>query len=136
MSRLDLNELLEALVARAGYLLEAPHGLIYLVEPGAGVLERKVGVGFFGQDPGFQVKPGEGLAGKVWQTGQPLIIDDYDTWPGRLADFEYGVIGALMEVPLIRSVSASTGALGSQVIGVIGLAHAATGPLARLKLNC
>ncbi|HEY3232587.1 MAG TPA: response regulator [Roseiflexaceae bacterium] len=123
MSRLDLNELLEALVVRAGHLLEAPHGLIYLVEPESGVLERKVGAGIFSQELGFQVKPGEGLAGRVWQSGQPLIVDDYDTWSGRLADFEYGVIGALIEVPLIQSVSASVDAPGSQVVGVIGMAY-------------
>jgi len=121
MSRLDLNELLEALVTRAAHLLEAPHGLIYLVEPGSGVLERKVGMGVFSQELGFQIKPGEGLAGRVWQTGQPLIVDDYDTWLERLPDFEYGVIGALMEVPLTQT--GDTGATGSQVVGVIGMAY-------------
>jgi signal transduction histidine kinase/DNA-binding response OmpR family regulator len=121
MSRLDLNELLEALVTRAAHLLEAPHALIYLVEPGSGVLERKVGVGVFSQELGFQIKPGEGMAGRVWQTGQPLIVDDYDTWLERLPDFEYGVIGALMEVPLTQS--GATGAPGSQVVGVIGMAY-------------
>src|SRR6266545_3757525 len=121
MSRLDLNELLEALVTRAAHLLEAPHGLIYLVEPGSGVLERKVGLGVFSQELGFQIKPGEGLAGRVWQTGQPLLVDDYDTWLERLPDFEYGVIGALMEVPLTQS--GDTGAPGSQVVGVIGMAY-------------
>ena len=121
MSRLDLSELLEALVTRAGHLLEAPHGLVYLAEPGGEALERKVGVGVFSQELGFQVKPGEGLAGKVWQTGQPLVIDDYDAWPERRANFERGVIGALMEVPLTRSGDADTP--GPQVVGVIGMAY-------------
>lgn len=121
LSRLDLNELLESLVTRAGHLLGAPHGLIYLIEPEAGVLERKVGVGVFSQELGFQVKRGEGLAGRVWQTGRPLIIDDYDTWPGRLSDFGVGVIGALMGAPLTQSAGA--GAAGPQVVGVIGMAY-------------
>lgn len=121
LSRLDLNELLESLVTRAGHLLGAPHSMVYLVEPEAGVLERKVGVGVFSQALGYQVKPGEGLAGKVWQTGQPLVIDDYDTWPGRLPDFEMGVIGALVEVPLTRGIGAGTA--GPEVVGVIGMAY-------------
>ena len=44
ISRLDVNELLQALVARAGQLLNAPHGFIYLAEPGAADLECRVGV--------------------------------------------------------------------------------------------
>ncbi len=90
ISRLELNDLLEALISRAGQLLGASHGFIYLVEFDAilptqegAVLERKVGVGIFSQLIGFRLKPGEGLAGKVWQTGQPLVVDDYDTWPDR-----------------------------------------------------
>ena len=29
---------------------------------------------------------GEGLAGRVWQAGEPLVIEDYDAWDGRLDD--------------------------------------------------
>jgi GAF domain-containing protein/signal transduction histidine kinase len=121
LSRLDLNELLESLVTRAGHLLGAPHGLIYLVEPEAGILERKVGVGVFSQELGFQVKSGEGLAGRVWQSGQPLVIDDYDTWPGRLSDFGVGIIGAIMGAPLTQGVGTET--VSPEVVGVIGMAY-------------
>ncbi len=124
MSRLDLNDLLEALVTRAGQLVGTPHGYIYLIEPldpapsqaGSVVLERKVGVGVFSRQIGARLQPGEGLAGRVWQSGQPLIIDNYDAWQGRSSSFEYGAIRAAAGAPLKS---------GAQVVGVIGIAYGA-----------
>jgi len=138
ISRLDLNDLLTALVTRAGQLMGTPHGFIYLIEPfdaaqdrpfdsasldsardrqdrpEDAVLECKVGVGVFSRTIGLRLKSSEGLSGKVWQTGQPLVVDDYDAWSGRLSSFDYNVVRAVMGVPL-RS--------GSQVVGVIGTAY-------------
>jgi len=79
-------------------------------------IECKAGVGFFSQLSGFRLKPGEGLAGKVWQTGQMLVIDDYDAWPGRLPSAAYNVIRAAVGLPL---------KFGSQVVGAIGIAYGA-----------
>jgi signal transduction histidine kinase/sensor domain CHASE-containing protein len=122
ISHFDVNELLEALILRAGQLLGALHGYIYLAEadlsfePPELVIERKVGVGIFSRLIGDRLKPGEGLAGKVWQTGQPLVVNDYDAWPGRSPGFEYNIMRAVMGVPLKS---------GAQVIGVLGIAYSA-----------
>jgi len=114
MSRLDLNELLEALISRAGQLLDTPHGFIYLVNAEEGEFERKVGLGVFSQSLSFRLKLGEGLAGKVWQSGQPLVVDDYDVWPERSPNFGYQLIQAMIGVPLKS---------GAQVVGVLGMAY-------------
>ncbi|MEE8392143.1 MAG: GAF domain-containing protein, partial [Anaerolineae bacterium] len=125
ISRLNLGDLLEDLVSRAGQLVGTPHGFIYLVEPfepaqdqpedaAASVIECKVGVGILTEAIGFHLKPGEGLSGKIWQTGQPLVVDDYDVWSGRASDFDHSVIRAVMGAPLKS---------GSQVVGVIGMAY-------------
>jgi len=118
ITRLDLNDLFEALVTRAGQLLGTEHGYIYLVEPSSDgqqeELERKVGIGVFSGLMAQRLQPGEGLAGKVWQSGQPMVIDDYDTWPERSPNFPHNLIRAVMGVPL-RS--------GADVMGVIGIAH-------------
>ncbi len=47
ISHLDLNELLETLVIRAGQLVGTSHGFISLVESEEAALGRKVGVGVF-----------------------------------------------------------------------------------------
>ena len=115
ISRLDVTELLEALITRAGQLLNAPHGFILLLEPGQSEMECKVGVGVLSRAVGSRRKPGEGLPGRVWETGKPLVVADYDVWPGRTDILAPGVVRAMMGVPLKS---------GTQIVGVIGLAQA------------
>ena len=114
ISRLDVNELLEALVTRSGQLLNAPHGFIFLAAPGGAELECKVGVGAMSQLVGSRRKPGEGMVGRVWQSGEPLVVDDYNRWPGRLNDFLPFPLGAIMSIPLKSE---------GQILGAIGLAY-------------
>src|SRR5204862_1926056 len=78
INRPELNDLLEALITRAGQLLGTAHGYISLVTPDEKEIECKVCVGLPSIPIGERLKAGEGLAGKVWQTGQPLVVDDYD----------------------------------------------------------
>jgi PAS domain S-box-containing protein len=124
ISRLDLDELLATLVTRAGQLLGTQNGFIYLAEPGAKELELKVGIGPFGRTSPEHMKPGEGLAGRVWQSGQPLVIKDYDSWTGRSPSFEYNLLGSTVGVPLSRT--RPTAESGPQAAGMIGLAYDAT----------
>jgi PAS domain S-box-containing protein len=109
-----VKDLLQTLITRAGQLLNARHGFILLLEPGQTEMECKVGVGALSQAVGNRRKPGEGLPGRVWQTGQPLVVDHYDTWPGRSDILPPGVVRAMMGVPLKS---------GPEVVGVIGLAY-------------
>jgi signal transduction histidine kinase/putative methionine-R-sulfoxide reductase with GAF domain len=51
---------------------------------------------------GLVTKFGEGAAGLVAQSGQPLMIDHYHTWPGRLQlGDRQGPDGAVLSVPLV-----------------------------------
>jgi PAS domain S-box-containing protein len=113
MNHLDLTDLLETLVRRAGQLLGTPHGFIYLVTPDGTELERKVGLGVFDVDRVPHLKPGQGLSGIVWQTGQPLVVNDYGAWSGRPAIIGSDLVRAMAGIPL-RS--------GEQVAGVLSLA--------------
>ena len=114
IGRLDLQELLEDLVRRAGLLMNTSHGFVYIAEPGADEIEGRVGIGLFNRSVGKSLKAGDGLVGTVWQTGQPMVINDYDHWSGRVKDFEYNQISSLAGVPLTS---------GTQVVGVLGLAY-------------
>jgi signal transduction histidine kinase/DNA-binding response OmpR family regulator len=60
------------------------------------------------------LKLGEGVSGRVWQSGHPLVINDYETWSGRAIMLEDTTIKAVMGVPLKS---------GTQVVGVIGIAY-------------
>lgn len=71
MNRLELNNLLKAIVTRAGALVGTSHGFIQLVTSRETEMRMQVGIGVYAKFIGYSVKPGEGIAGKVWQTGQP-----------------------------------------------------------------
>lgn len=114
IGRLELHDLLQDIVNRAAALLDTAHGFVFLVEPDGLEMEQKVGAGIFAEAIGYRLRLGEGVSGKVWATGQPLVVDDYDEWSGRSPGFRRDVINAVMAVPLIS---------GRQVVGTIGLAY-------------
>lgn len=115
INRLNLQDLLQALISRAGQLLGTPHGFIYLVDPEKQVLECRVGVGIFAGVIGSTLKLGQGLSGKIWETGQSLLVEDYHDWSERAVklDMDYQAIKMVMGVPLKS---------GKEVNGVLGLA--------------
>jgi signal transduction histidine kinase len=121
ISRLDVDELLEVLVRRAGKLMNAPIGFLYLGEPGDEEVELKVRVGIPAHVLGEMVRPGEGLAGRVLASGQPLVVADYSTWSGRSLEIDGVVARASVAVPLPHN--GLPGSNGQQIVGVLGLAH-------------
>jgi PAS domain S-box-containing protein len=114
LSQLDLDTLLENIVKRAGQLMDTCSGYLDLVEPETGQLLPRVGLGVLAESLQYEVQPGEGIAGIVWQTRQPLVVDDYNNWPGRIGKFSHGSLYSAMGVPLIS---------GDQVLGVLGLGY-------------
>jgi len=112
IKRLNIDDLLKAIVDRAGKLVGTADGYIFLHDPQTDALVLKVGTGRFEELLGFRMKPGEGLSGKVWQSGKPLKIDSYQHWPGRHHDTKFDDMGADLGIPLKS---------GHQTIGIIGL---------------
>jgi PAS domain S-box-containing protein len=88
IAQLEMLELLESIVKRAVTLLQAEGGGIYLYDPEREELKLDIGCGHDEKFVGTILKPGEGMAGKVFQTGEPLIVDDYRTWEGRASVYE------------------------------------------------
>ena len=114
MHRLDVEDLLRELLERAGELLSSGHGYIYVRRPGGEEIERRVAIGVFEEDLGRRMALGEGLAGRVWATAEPLVVDDYDAWEGRAETIPRGRIRALVAVPLSS---------GNEAIGALGIAR-------------
>ena len=112
IGRRELTDLLEALIKRAAQLLDSTDGLFYMADPAADHLELKVGIGRFVEYIGMQLDPGEGLCGKVWQTGEPKVVEDYAKWPGHSEKMKDGYFGAAIAVPLKSD---------GQVLGVIAI---------------
>jgi PAS domain S-box-containing protein len=112
IDELDQQKLLERIAVQAGELLGTENTYVYLRE-GDG-LRVAVGTGSFADNVGERVGKGQGMAGRVWETAQPLTVDDYTTWEGRVARFAGEDLHAVVGVPL-RS--------RTEVVGVLGLAH-------------
>jgi signal transduction histidine kinase/HAMP domain-containing protein/ActR/RegA family two-component response regulator len=114
MHRLDLDDLLHELLTRACELLGAAHGYFYLRGSSDEELVSRVATGVFVDEIGVRMRPGEGVAGRVWQSAAPVVIDDYDAWEGRIDVFPTGRIRALVGVPISS---------GTDFIGVLGVAR-------------
>ena len=113
ISRHEINELLEAIVTRVGQLLGTAHGFVFLHEPGEEEIEQKVGVGMFVASIGVRLVKGAGASGRVWETGQPIVLTDYDKWEHRPLIFTDLHVKALAAAPL---------RLHHEVVGTIGVA--------------
>jgi PAS domain S-box-containing protein len=114
LKRHDPEALLENIARQAGQLMGTPHVIIGSAEPGSQWLDCKVGLGLLGAARGSRIQSGAGLIGRVWQTGQPLMINDYPAWPDHLSTFGPNTIQAVAGVPLVAERG---------VIGVLGVAH-------------
>ncbi len=100
-AQLERPDLLKDITRRAVELLGAEGGVIYMYDPEREELKLAVGYGYTEDYTGVTLKPGEGMAGKVFQSGEPMIVDDYRTWPGRAAVYENDQpFSAVLEVPL------------------------------------
>ncbi len=76
ISRTERSELLEMIISKAGVLAGAPNGYLYLYDAAADELEMQYGSGIYSRLTGSRIKPGEGIAGKVFQSGEYLLLDD------------------------------------------------------------
>ena len=100
--RQDLPTTLRAIVERAAILLRTPSGGLYRCDPERQMVRCIVSYNTLKDYTGTVLKFGEGAAGTVASTGQPLIIDDYRNWSTRAEVFEQDQpFGALLSVPMI-----------------------------------
>ncbi len=96
----DLDTLLYQIVERAVRFVHADRGGIYLHRPERQVLELAVRFRASAQRSGITLERGEGLAGKVWATGEPLIVDDYINWSGQSLQWAGYEVHAIIGVPI------------------------------------
>ena len=116
IDELDAQKLLERIATQAGELVGTPDTYVYLRD--GDEMRVAVGTGVFAGNVGHRLKKSEGLGGRVWETGEPLTIEDYQGWDGRKTDYDGMAIHGVAGVPL-RS--------RTEVVGVLGIAHGEPG---------
>jgi two-component system phosphate regulon sensor histidine kinase PhoR len=138
VSVLDPNELLTSLARRVVEVVPAVQvGLLWLQDQQQGAIQIK---SLYGLDPApeqalldrLRLRLGEGLAGTVWQRGEPMLVEGR----GRYQELSSRV-GALAQPDIRQLIEALphdvTGVLlplriGKQVIGVLELLNIGDGP--------
>ncbi len=110
----SLDALFVNIVRRAGDLVGTAAGFLDLVDPGSDRMRPHVAIGALANSLNHPATPGVGVAGVVWQTGAPLIVEDYNSWPDRLPGMSLGSVSSVVGVPLLR---------GNDVLGAIGLGY-------------
>jgi len=76
---------------------------------------------------GARVSADQGLLGQVVKNLQPMKIDDYKTWPGRVKVFEEDQYSALLEAPVLWK---------NDLFGVVGLVRTGkTNPFSEFDLE-
>lgn len=110
----DWPVLLNRIVVQATQLLNTTQGILYLYDAARHELELCLTPSLPTEltQLGVRLPLGEGLAGRVAQTGQPLCIENYRAWPHRLASHNHLQLGAALQAPMFY---------GGELIGVLGV---------------
>ena len=116
LDRSDQDGLLATILARASALLGTPHAWIDLLDPDGSQFVLRVGTGMLADFQGSPMSSTEGAASVILRTGEPLVVEDYDTWPDRASDPPVG-LGSTIGAPLKSA---------GRVVGVLGLAAGRT----------
>jgi len=111
-AQIDLPTLLQSLVERAIRLMGLPLGGLYLVQPDKHCLTLTYTVNIKKDYRGTTLQFGEGIAGRVAQTGRPLAVANYQEWEGHAKVYAGSEFKRMLAVPLKS---------GDTVIGVITL---------------
>jgi signal transduction histidine kinase len=99
-AHLDLDALLRSVISQAINLVGGTEGGLYLYRPERDVLEWAVAIGPNVPPTGSILHRGEGLSGKVWQTGKPLVVDDYRHWEGRARIYQDYPFTSVVGIPI------------------------------------
>jgi PAS domain S-box-containing protein len=94
----ELSSLLQVIVERAIELLGASAGGLGLYDEVNQEVEVAASLNLEEDYIGTRQKLGEGAMGRVAETGQALMIDDYGTWEGSMPQYRH--LHATMAVPL------------------------------------
>ena len=109
--------LVRSIVERARALVRGSMAGLYLARPD-GKLELVLADGRLAASVGILLSPGEGVAGTVAATREPLLLEDYEAWPGRARVFAASGIGSVVGVPVLWR---------GDVLGALFVEHDETG---------
>ncbi|MGC9400655.1 MAG: ATP-binding protein [Anaerolineae bacterium] len=110
-SQLNLDRLLHSITSRAIELVGGTAGLLGLYQAETDQIEFITYIGIEHPSTPLRFRRGEGLTGQVLESGQPVFVENYITWPHRSPTLEpYVGDAAIMGIPVHW---------GDQILGVL-----------------
>ncbi len=97
----DLPELLTTIGGRASDLLQAKGAGVFLYREEHDALECVLWHRLNPSAAESLIRRGEGVTGKVLDSGKPLIVNDYDSWEGRHERHNPASFNACVAVPIL-----------------------------------
>ncbi|HEY2980197.1 MAG TPA: GAF domain-containing protein, partial [Anaerolineales bacterium] len=113
MSSRDLPSLMSMIVQKASELHSVPSAFIYLYDEKSTALDLAIVTGIDIKRP-LRPKLGEGMAGRVAESREVLMVNDYSAWPHQLGALKESRFAAVLEVPMLYQ---------GHLIGVLGIAE-------------
>ncbi len=107
-----VDDFLKIVVRKMMTMGGAQYGYIYLLNENDDRMTAKIIEGFSVDQIKNSVKKGEGIIGKVWESGEALIVPKYQEWEERLRDPVYNLLQTGVGIPLKAE---------SRVIGVLSM---------------
>ena len=111
-AELELPRLLQAILKRAVVLLNTTGGDLGLYDEANNEIQVVASYNMGKDFSGTRMSVGEGAMGLALKTGQPVIVDDYQTWNNASSQYHEYPIHAVLAVPFT---------FGSRTIGVIAV---------------
>ncbi|MGD2070697.1 MAG: GAF domain-containing protein [Gemmatimonadota bacterium] len=112
--QLELSELLQSVVERAVALLGVTGGELAIYDDELRELEIVASHNIGSDSTGTRMKPAEGAMGRVAETMEPLIVEDYPAWSGASDKYSDTTARGVMVVPLL---------VGSRLVGTLASVH-------------
>ncbi|MDH3457440.1 MAG: GAF domain-containing protein, partial [Gemmatimonadota bacterium] len=112
---LELGKLLQAVLDRAVHLLGVSGGELAIYDQTRRELTVVANNNTGQVSVGTRIRVGEGAMGRVAETHEPLIIDDYQAWAGRSDQYAKVAARAAVVLPLL---------IGGRLVGAMDFWHA------------
>lgn len=106
----NISLFMHSVTSKATLLLDAEGSSAYLPDAETGCLRLRYASGETYRLIGTLLGKGEGLAGTVWATQEPLVVNDYQAWAQKMEGEVWEKIRAVMAVPI---------ALEGMLLGII-----------------
>lgn len=104
---------LERVLYRTLDQLALDHGFVATVDPEGNSMAVRASCGFFAEHRQPHFAPRVGVIGRVWASGEPILVEDYESWSGRGID---------MQAAGARGLALTPVKAGDEVVGILAIA--------------